>query len=246
MPLIVAHRGASYAYPENTMPSFLAAWQEDADAIEGDFHLTGDGNIVCIHDRDTSRVCGSAVDVRTASLSQLKGLDAGKWRGSKFTGTAIPTIGEVLSAVPPGKKIFIEIKSGPDIIDQLLETATKSPLFPGSMVFISFDTQVIADLKTVAPACVAYLLADIKKSFLGELSPSADSALKMLSDIKANGLSTNHNNTTKEYVQRILGAGYEHHVWTVDSADTARDFAAWGTSSITTNRPGYIRDALRK
>mgnify|MGYP005855702713 CR=1 FL=1 len=52
---IVAHRGASQEAPQNTIPAFQLAWKQGADAIEGDFHLTKDGNIVCIHDKDIRR-----------------------------------------------------------------------------------------------------------------------------------------------------------------------------------------------
>jgi len=51
--LIVAHRGASGAAPENTLASFELAWEQNSDAIEGDFRLTKDGVIVCIHDDNT-------------------------------------------------------------------------------------------------------------------------------------------------------------------------------------------------
>ena len=54
-PFIVAHRGASGEAPENTLPAFRLAWEQKADAIEGDFHLTSDGKIVCFHDSNTSR-----------------------------------------------------------------------------------------------------------------------------------------------------------------------------------------------
>ena len=33
-PLIVAHRGASFDAPENTLPAFKLAWEQGADAIE--------------------------------------------------------------------------------------------------------------------------------------------------------------------------------------------------------------------
>jgi len=45
-PLIVAHRGSSFEAPENTLPAFRLAWEQGADAIEGDFLLTKDGQIV--------------------------------------------------------------------------------------------------------------------------------------------------------------------------------------------------------
>ena len=55
-PLIVAHRGASHDAPENTLPAFELAWKQGADAIEGDFLLTKDNKIVCIHDGSTKRL----------------------------------------------------------------------------------------------------------------------------------------------------------------------------------------------
>ena len=56
--LIVAHRGASHDAPENTLSAFLLAWEQGADAVEGDFLLTRDGQIVCIHDKTTRRTSG--------------------------------------------------------------------------------------------------------------------------------------------------------------------------------------------
>ena len=44
--MVVAHRGASGEAPENTIPAFNLAWKQGADAIEGDFHLTKDGQVV--------------------------------------------------------------------------------------------------------------------------------------------------------------------------------------------------------
>ena len=55
-PLIVAHRGASFDAPENTLPAFELAWEQGADAIEWDFLLSQDGHIVCVHDKKTKKV----------------------------------------------------------------------------------------------------------------------------------------------------------------------------------------------
>ena len=50
---IVAHRGASFDAPENTLAAFRLAWEQGSDGVEGDFYLTRDHQIVCIHDRST-------------------------------------------------------------------------------------------------------------------------------------------------------------------------------------------------
>ena len=53
--VLVGHRGASHAAPENTLPAFRLAFEEGADFIEGDFWLSRDEQIVCLHDDDTAR-----------------------------------------------------------------------------------------------------------------------------------------------------------------------------------------------
>ena len=75
--MIVAHRGASRDAPENTIPAFKLAWEQGADAIEGDFHLTKDGNIVCIHDGNTENVSNTNLVVRESTLAELRKLDVG-------------------------------------------------------------------------------------------------------------------------------------------------------------------------
>ena len=70
--MIVAHRGASGEAPENTIPAFNLAWKQGADAIEGDFHLTKDGHVVCIHDANTKKVAGKNLVVKDTTLAELK------------------------------------------------------------------------------------------------------------------------------------------------------------------------------
>jgi glycerophosphoryl diester phosphodiesterase len=49
-PLVVAHRGASWDEPENTIPAFLRAIDAGADYVELDVHAAPDGSIVVVHD----------------------------------------------------------------------------------------------------------------------------------------------------------------------------------------------------
>src|SRR5262245_28223442 len=68
---IVAHRGASFDAPENTVASAKLGWQQEADAVEIDIHLSKDGRIVVLHDADTKRttaVVGKAAETSSADL----------------------------------------------------------------------------------------------------------------------------------------------------------------------------------
>jgi glycerophosphoryl diester phosphodiesterase len=50
-PLVIAHRGASWDEPENTLPAFRRAIELGADYVEFDVHATRDGRLVVGHDR---------------------------------------------------------------------------------------------------------------------------------------------------------------------------------------------------
>jgi glycerophosphoryl diester phosphodiesterase len=50
-PIVIAHRGASWDEPENTLPAFRRAIELGADYVEFDVHATRDGKLVVGHDR---------------------------------------------------------------------------------------------------------------------------------------------------------------------------------------------------
>jgi glycerophosphoryl diester phosphodiesterase len=48
--LVIAHRGACWDFPENTLPAFEHAIEVDADYVEFDLHAARDGALVVCHD----------------------------------------------------------------------------------------------------------------------------------------------------------------------------------------------------
>jgi len=239
-PLIVAHRGASRDAPGNTIPAFQLAWKQGADAIEADFHLSKDGEIVCFHDADTERVAGTQLVVRQSTLAELKQLDVGATHGVAFNGTRIPTIAEVFATIPEGKMIFIEVKCGAEIIPTLLNEIDQSGLTQEQIVVISFNKQVIQQLKIKAPQYKASWLCSFKKQETGEITPSLATVLKTLKQIQADGLSSN-TAVPASVIEAVSQQGYEWHVWTINDLNTARRMLALGVLSITTDVPGTMR-----
>lgn len=244
-PLLVAHRGASKGAPENTIPAFELAWAQGADAIEGDFHLTADGEIVCIHDKDTAKVSGTKKIVAQSTLEELRKLDVGAWFDKTWKGTGIPTLSEVLETVPGGKKIYIEVKCGPEILPRLLEVLDSSGLEDEQIVVISFNSKVIHGIKENSPDIRAYWLSGFKKREDGSLKPGVETVLQTLRKAGADGFSSyGHEALATDYVDRILAGGFEYHVWTIDEIGEAKRFLEMGVRSITTNRPAYIREGI--
>jgi len=242
-PLIVAHRGASHDAPENTLPAFELAWKQGADAIEGDFLLTKDNKIVCIHDGSTKRLADRNLVVRGSTLEELRKLDVGSWKHEKYKGTKIPTIAEVFATIPDGRKIFVEVKCGKEIIPHLVKEIGKSKLKTEQVVLICFKQEVVKAFKKAMPKNKAYWLSGFKQNEEGVWEPSLETVLATLKATKADGLDSNKN-VPGEIARKIMKEGYEWHAWTVNDVATAKKLKALGIHSITTDRPGLIKGSF--
>src|SRR3954470_13597201 len=97
---LIAHRGESADAPENTMAAFLLAWERRVGAIELDVHLTRDGELIVSHDADTRRTTGTSKVIKDSTLDELRPLDAGRWKGPRWAGERMPTLGEALATIP--------------------------------------------------------------------------------------------------------------------------------------------------
>jgi glycerophosphoryl diester phosphodiesterase len=235
---LIAHRGASHDAPENTLAAFRLAWETGADGIEGDFRLSRDGQIVCLHDATTGRTAGVSLTVADTTLARLRELDVGAWRGSEWRGERIPTLREVIATVPPGKKLLIELKSGPAILPPLAAILAEADLDPRQVVILAFSEEVITAARRQLPRVKALWLDDTP-------TPAIGTVLRTLERTGASGLSCRARSAIDApFVQALHAAGREFHVWTVDAPRTAARFAALGADSVTTNRPGWLRARL--
>jgi glycerophosphoryl diester phosphodiesterase len=103
---LIAHRGASGQYPENTMLAFKCALEQGADAIELDVRVTADGAPVVLHDATLDRTTDRRGTVAGLTLDEVRRAVAGAGAGA---GERIPTLAEVLEAFPT-TPLIVEIK----------------------------------------------------------------------------------------------------------------------------------------
>src|SRR6266511_1473205 len=89
-PLVLGHRGASAEAPENTLAAFRLAVAQGADGVELDVWRCGSGEVVVSHDEDLLRVGGTPLRIPDATLRDLRAVDVGAWKGSRFRGERVP------------------------------------------------------------------------------------------------------------------------------------------------------------
>lgn len=118
MPRVVAHRGDSINFPENTLEAFISGVDMGIDVIETDVHLTKDGHVVIWHDPTLERNTDGKGTLESHTLKELKGYDAGftftKDGGKTFPfrgkGIKLCTLDEALEACPE-QRFNIDLKS---------------------------------------------------------------------------------------------------------------------------------------
>ena len=238
---VIGHRGASSEAPENTLAANRLAFQQNADGIEIDVRLTKDHKLVCMHDKSTRRTADQELVIKESTLKKLKSLDIGLWKGMKWKGETIPTLEEVLEEIPENKSIFIEIKTGTESIDPLIEDIQKSKIDSNCITVISFHQEVVKEVKQSMDSLNVNLLI----AFSGPEEGSNEEVLQKLTEFKLDGVGAeNHSRLSHAFVAPILEANKKVHVWTVDNIEQAKIYKELGLSSITTNLPQLIRSAL--
>ncbi|WP_303722672.1 glycerophosphodiester phosphodiesterase family protein [Malonomonas rubra] len=101
--LIIAHRGASGRWPENTLLAFSKALEYGVEWLELDIHLSADGELVVIHDFTLERTTDGCGQVSDYPLAELRLFDAGM-------GEKIPLLAEVLDLAAGRATVNIELK----------------------------------------------------------------------------------------------------------------------------------------
>lgn len=147
----IAHRGASDKVPENTLIAFERALELGADAIECDVHLSADGEVVVIHDATVDRTTDGQGAAAEMTLEELRRLDAGSWKGSRFAGQRIPTLGEVADLVRERACLFVEVKGfSPDLPRRLVEVLREKGFGERAWLFTA-ERDTLEELRHLAP-----------------------------------------------------------------------------------------------
>jgi glycerophosphoryl diester phosphodiesterase len=232
---IIAHRGASYLAPENSIASSKLAWELGADAVECDIYLSKDERIMVNHDATTKRTSGKDYTIKETLSDTLRKLDIGLLKDPKYKGEKIPFLGEIIKEVPNGKELVVEIKCGSEVLPELKKVINANGK-DKKFVFIGFDFQTISDTKKAFPQNPCYWLCSnaelLKKN------------LPLVPGTGLNGISLSWNIITREVANETARLNLELFSWTVDNPEEAKRLISLGVKGITTNRPGWLNEQI--
>ena len=237
VPLVIAHRGASAAAPENTIAAFERALTDGADAIQLDVHLSRDDHPVVIHDPTIERTTNGSGPVRGHTMRELKRLDAGAWRGAAFAGQRLQTLQEVLERFRGRTKFWIELKGGSDLYPDVEERIVG--------LLEVYDVIDEALVQTFDPAALARLRAFSRELSLGAVL--ARGPLDVERDVPpaASAVCPSAEILGAPEREAIRRSGRQCHVWTVNEPALMDRLVDWSVDGIITDRPDLLRARLQ-
>lgn len=238
--IVIAHRGASAYYPENTMSAFRGAVEMGAEMIELDVMMSKDGVPVIFHDATLEDHTDGEGELSNYTLKELKALDAGSWFGPEYAGEKIPTLEEVLQFVKGKIALNIEIKTEAvtdDIEGGVEEEAlalVKKYEMEDHVLFSSFDYRAIAHLKQLDPSIPAALLYNNRES--NKHLPS-----QLLSDYSADAFNCSYKQLNRRRLRDIRLHEIPVFVYTVNQKRRMKKLVKLGVRGVFSDKPDLLK-----
>jgi glycerophosphoryl diester phosphodiesterase len=219
---IIAHRGAPREHRENTLPSFLRAFELGASAVELDVHGTRDGAIVIHHDPTTNSRPGDSGPIVVIADSTLASLQA-----IAIGGERIPTLDELLAVVPVASTVYVEVKANG--IEEAVVACIRSS--GRTCAVHSFDHRIARRVHELAP--------DIAVGVLQTSYPV--DPLRPVHDAGARDLWQHWELLDEALLERVHADGRRVIAWTVNDGAVARRLIDLGIDGICSDVPGHMR-----
>lgn len=231
----IAHRGASYLAPENTIASDKLAWELGADAVELDINLSKDNKVMVIHNGDTEKVSGKYYKISETNSKVLRKLDVGSYKGEKYKGEKIPFLDEILNIIPSDRKLVIELKSGKETIPWMKKVIDKCGKVD-QLIFISFDWKTILETKKTFPNNVCYWLSNNKVELMEKMKEIAESGV--------DGIDLKYSIIDQEVMDEAKKYKFDVVAYTVNDPEEAKRLINLGVKGITTDRPAWLKQQI--
>lgn len=236
---VIAHRGWSGKYPENTMLAFKNAVDLGCDGIELDVHLSKDGEVMIIHDEKLARTSGYDGVVSDYTRAELEKISAGKTKDDKFGFTPIPSLEEYLDYVSKYPIVTnIELKTAPTyypgIEEKTLELVEKFGC-QDRVFFSSFNWLSLMKMKMLNPSYRCGTLIEV---------PRVENIACQLADIGFECYHPDFKLIDEGVVAQCHLHDVEINVWTVNEEDDIKKCLKWGVDGLITNNPDLAKSLL--
>lgn len=237
---VIAHRGANKKAPQNTLPAFKKAIEENADGFETDVHLTKDGVPVICHNYTIDETSDGNGKISSFTFDELRSFDFGAYFSPDFKGTTIPTLDEFLEVTSKSSAeiINIELKKPFDrntvrLVQKTLDAVKKYGCLD-RVIISSFSPSLLKTVKKIDPRCkTAFLYPTNRPNVCRTMFIPFFTAKRIKCDI----LHPANIAVSKGMVFIAHKLGYKVNVWTVNDKRTINRLLWCGVDGLITDMP---------
>jgi glycerophosphoryl diester phosphodiesterase len=254
-PVVLAHRGDSARFPENTMPAFRSAVEMKVDLIETDVHLSSDGEVIIWHDDTLERMSGDPREISQMTWEEIQQVNA----GSLFTadnGKTYPFKDKNITPVllKDILKEFPLMRFNVDLKDDNLKLAEKHSEILKNLnctervVTASFHKKVLHHFRRLHPAAITsctsmevFRLILLHRS--GVLTIPFPYKKKILQVPEYSG---KLKVLSPGFIKYLHKRGFKVQVWTINESSEMIRFLEMGVDGIFTDKPALLMEVLKK
>jgi glycerophosphoryl diester phosphodiesterase len=236
LPQCWGHRGASAAYPENTLASFEAAMKDGAEGIESDVHVSSDNVVVMFHDPYLHRTTDYKGNIRDLEWYGEKGMMHA--RTTKEPKQGIPTFEETINLLMRPENhhvkfnVDVKVQNDPDRLFKLLhEIITAQPEWETALA-----PRILLGLwhpKFIAPA--KQWLPFISLSHIGGSIDFARTYFWSSCESFSLEFACLCTPEGQKFTKECQKAGKKVMVWTVNKKEEMIEAVSWGVDAILTD-----------
>lgn len=221
----IAHRGAPFEFPENTLRSLERALELGCDMVEFDVRQAVDGVPVLAHDPVVCDRSGCAFVVARTTAAALHALDLG-------AGEGVPTLAEVVTWAHGRCDIMPDMKvGGGDIEARVVEILAAMPL--QAIVIGGADRESRGRFRSLNPDL---RLSHTQGNGFHRLFARETFATR-LETLDTHAATWEYPLLDAERVAAFHARGLAVYAWTVDELDVMQRMLAIGIDGLITNRP---------
>jgi glycerophosphoryl diester phosphodiesterase len=158
---IIAHRGYSAKYPENTLLAFTEAIKADAWMFETDIRLSCDDVPMIFHDSSLKRVCGRNEGIEDLPKSVLSNIDISFYFDPALAPQTIPTLQQLLEHIDGKIGVILEMKHHPKTCHKIASIV--EPMIRDKLDWLevsSFDDGILEDFHRLNPTIKLHKLIE--------------------------------------------------------------------------------------
>jgi len=227
---LIAHRGLSGLYQENTTLSFINAGKGNYYGIETDVHVTKDNKFIISHDDNIKRVSGIDLVIEESTYEELRKIKVKDKDGSYTNNLFLPNLEEyILICKEYNKHPILELKgvmSYNNILDII--TIIQSYNYINETTFISFHKENIEILRNMSYEFNIQFLSGIDNDEMKK--DTINFAIKNKVDVDVY-----YKNIDKDFINECHKNNIKVNVWTVDDPLEASYLIDLGVDYITSN-----------